>query len=543
MRIALAFSGGGYRASAFNLGVITYLNRVSVDGATLLDKVTALSTVSGGTITGAKYALGIKKGETLEEIYASLYRFFLNTDLISGSIERLCSTENWDQPRVKSLISAFADLYDDLLFQKDKFGVLLDEKHPIHLKHISFNATEFSTGLQFRFQVSEKIFSPITGIPYDGIIGNFNNNISGKVAKDIRMADILAASSCFPGGFEPINFPTDFVLPDTDEIIRLRKNKKYPIGLMDGGIVDNQGIEPLLLAENRMRLNSLNPDQCNFDLIIVSDVSSPYMEGFTASIQQKENWWRRLTLQRVKLVTFFTVLVAAGLMVLAIREKSIVLSVTATILFTLSSIVALLFLWIKKQLKNIGILDVSKLKKFRHLKLIVFENLLKNRVLSILRLTGSVFMKHIRRLNFRSVYENDYWANRRIMNAIYELRAGEKNTEKRFEKGELDDYLKPSAKIQEVSSIAAGMETTLWFEKRHWDARVPDSLIACGQYSICWNLLGYIGQIKRDTTNTNKNHQLLLSCEDFLRKDWEKFKENPYWLVEKYQQEMSLLSK
>lgn len=51
-RIGLALSGGGFRAAAFHLGVLKRLEELG-----LLHRVEALSTVSGGSIVGALYAL------------------------------------------------------------------------------------------------------------------------------------------------------------------------------------------------------------------------------------------------------------------------------------------------------------------------------------------------------------------------------------------------------------------------------------------------------------------------------------------------------
>ena len=56
---------------------------------------------------------------------------------------------------------------------------------------------------------------------------------------------------------------------------------------------------------------------------------------------------------------------------------------------------------------------------------------------------------------------------------------------------------------------------------------MPDALIAAGQYTICWNLLEYIEDIKKDPTNTNERHQLIIACEEQLRKDWAEFQQNP----------------
>ena len=62
-RIAIALSGGGYRAAAFHLGTFDYLQRVKFEGNPLMHKVRVMSTVSGGTICGALYAVKLKRKE------------------------------------------------------------------------------------------------------------------------------------------------------------------------------------------------------------------------------------------------------------------------------------------------------------------------------------------------------------------------------------------------------------------------------------------------------------------------------------------------
>lgn len=526
MKIALGFSGGGYRASAFSLGTLSYLDRVNIaNDTTLLSSVIALSTVSGGTITGARYAIGIKKGETFKEVYHSLYEFLINVDLISLGLERLSSSENWNKPRIRGIICAMADTYDSQLFKSSKFGMLLNEDRPIHLKHISFNATEFTTGNQFRFQISENK-SAKADEHIKAIIGNHNNRIPDQIGKDIRMGDILAASSCFPGGFEPINFPTDFVLPDTDDVSNLKREDKYPIGLMDGGIVDNQGIESLLLAEGRLEKKGNSNKERIIDLVILTDVSSPYMEEFKASVLQNENWWRRLTLQKIKITNYLVFVASLAGLICSFSFGSVLLSFISTTIFTVSAILLIAFGLINKNIKKVDLLNFNRLKILSSLKLVIFEGLLSNRIKSVLKLTGSVFLKSIRRLNYDYFYADESWINRRIMNAIYELNENEYKATNPIKKD-----LKPSIKIQEVSKMASSMATTLWFLKKDMDNNMLNSIVACGQFNICWNLLEYIEIIKQDPTNTNENHKALISCEEQLRRDWEMFKIDPFWFV------------
>ena len=63
-KIALSLSGGGYRAAAFHLGSMAYLDHAKFDGISLLENVKIISTVSGGTITGVFYAYRIKEDGT-----------------------------------------------------------------------------------------------------------------------------------------------------------------------------------------------------------------------------------------------------------------------------------------------------------------------------------------------------------------------------------------------------------------------------------------------------------------------------------------------
>ena len=51
-RLGIALSGGGYRAAAFHLGTLKKLKDLKI-----LDKVDVMSTISGGSITGAAYCL------------------------------------------------------------------------------------------------------------------------------------------------------------------------------------------------------------------------------------------------------------------------------------------------------------------------------------------------------------------------------------------------------------------------------------------------------------------------------------------------------
>ena len=78
----------------------------------------------------------------------------------------------------------------------------------------------------------------------------------------MRLADVVAASSCIPVGLEPLTFPDDFRWPDDEPGLclaikaRLRTSAaahsdtvmthEGGLAIMDGGVYDNQGIESVL---------------------------------------------------------------------------------------------------------------------------------------------------------------------------------------------------------------------------------------------------------------------------------------------------------
>lgn len=61
-KIGIALSGGGYRAAAYHIGTLRALHRLGI-----LDKVNVISSVSGGSITAAYYALNKDNYEDFEK--------------------------------------------------------------------------------------------------------------------------------------------------------------------------------------------------------------------------------------------------------------------------------------------------------------------------------------------------------------------------------------------------------------------------------------------------------------------------------------------
>lgn len=557
--IAISLSGGGFRATAFHLGLISYLSSRKYEGVSLLERTRILSTVSAGTFTGVKYATTLKKGGTIKDCYKSLYTFMTECDLVSESLQFLSDNKNWNGGKRQTLINAFASIYYRE-FEQETFGVLFDETPSIHLKEISFNATEFNFALPFRFQKTEKSKND----QEDQHIGNKKIHIPLDVAKEIRLSDIIAASSCFPFGFEPINFPDDFIHNDAiqlKDIARLPAQSPngdkihYPIGLMDGSIDDNQGVDAVVMAEQRMKHYPDNlqefcsDDEKSVDLYILSDASAPKIENYTRSTIDKIPFIGRWNFESLKYFGILSACSGIGAITYAFYCSVKVMIIGLSIFGTLGLLTAFFLLLFSLGLtgltRKLGVPEfvVKRLLHFDKLKIGTLYNLVLNRRKSSMTLVSDIFIKHMRWFSYERVYGDMAWRPRLIMNAVFEFTEDE--VEKRRKKYPYfnTEILEPGDQIIKAATKANGMSTKLWFTPKEMEGpnNMPDTLIACGQFTICFSLLEYIEKYiknKKYTRNYKKfsdeTKKAIDMLEDELMEDWRKFKKDPYWMVREW---------
>ena len=155
--IALSLSGGRGRAAGFHLDTLAYLNRVD-----LLKDVSILSSVSGGSIVAAKYALTLKTapgGEPLDDTFHRFHQefltFFKHVDLMWRVFKKLGARPEHQSSRKsgrQNATLAVADIYDESrdFLNGARFDVFWGRRE-IHIRELVINATEFKTGLAFRF--------------------------------------------------------------------------------------------------------------------------------------------------------------------------------------------------------------------------------------------------------------------------------------------------------------------------------------------------------------------------------------------------------
>lgn len=522
--VAISLSGGGFRAAMFHLGTLSYLNHLRMpNGRPFLDIVNIISTVSGGSITGLWYLMNYSKGVETDESIRQLYKILNETDIPSKALDLLLAKGN----ETNSLIKQFEKVYDSLFFHGERFKLLQDVVDNTHIHHYSANGTDFSTGYAFRFQASRKIINAKPEFSR-GFVGNWANRIPWDVASDFKLSEILAVSSCFPGAFEPMIYPNDF------EISSMTKHKDYieevaksPIHLMDGGIVDNQGIEPIVLANNQMAID-LKPhdgEKC-IDLVIVSDVAPSKVTPNTVELPFKLG---NITLSDVNWIIDAVIIVLIVLGACFYYHKCRFL-LGCDMVLLVDALVLRIATWkIKQKLGKflVSLPFSSKWGRLLHLPFNSMQEMAESRLSSLVTLAQAVFMKPIRQMRYKDLYEDKGWENRLISNNVSELSSkGAWNYKKGY-----PEYLKPSELMMRNSDIASSMGTSLWFSSEDKEKGMPEALFAAGQYNLCMNLLEYIERLEADNSNTTSVHQDIISCKKQLMDDWLKFQDAPGFMI------------
>ena len=274
MEIALSLSGGGYRAAVYHIGVLSYLDSITDDdGHTLLDSVNILSSVSGGSLTSLWYVLHKSKGKPTKESLRKLFRLIVENDIEKELFEDFKEGAK----EGNTLVMQLSKVYDKLFFHGEKYGsilsYILNSQNNIH--HYAVCATDFNNGRPFHFYASREI--EVEGRTIEQFkIGHQGCSIDPFIAEKLNISDLLAASSCFPGVFEPFIYPDDFCIEDK-QVVRALSNSSF--SLMDGGVVDNQGIEAIVKLDHEYR----EAARVNIDMVIVSDVAKAIPQKYVQS--------------------------------------------------------------------------------------------------------------------------------------------------------------------------------------------------------------------------------------------------------------------
>ena len=248
--VVLTFSGGGQRAAALALGVLQKLRDTGIvwEGKkrSLLDEVDVISSVSGGSLTAAYYGLF---GDRIFEDFAE---HILNRNYTGTALKYMLYPASW--PKLASPYYDRLDLMADKFMDKDVFEqkTFVDLLKRNQRPFLIINSTDMSLGRSFSFTQSyfDMLYSDLGEYP---------------------VGYAVAASGAFPGVFPPLTLQNydnkkDYELPDwaqnkdkphdghtirhpTHKALKsyIRPGRPY-IHLIDGGVSDNLGLIPVIMA-------------------------------------------------------------------------------------------------------------------------------------------------------------------------------------------------------------------------------------------------------------------------------------------------------
>lgn len=281
-KIGLALSGGGYRAAAYHIGTLRALHQLGI-----LDKVDVISSVSGGSITAAYYALNKENYENFEKgfiinlskgvlwssfLYLGIAGFLLlSTSVMFGYITVLLVCMLFpNQPMLSGICAALVGgiilflLF--VLFLKYSFVTIPTSKHISRLYNKVFFKGKTLGDLPDKPSLCINSTNIATQLPF-----YFSKTTMGEYAYRVRgisifnserfpIANAVMASSCVPYGFTPITIDKKYL---TEEYKNCPNKPEVP-KLIDGGVYDNQGAHKL----------SQNKSKFHTDFIIVSDAGN-----------------------------------------------------------------------------------------------------------------------------------------------------------------------------------------------------------------------------------------------------------------------------
>ena len=218
--IGLSLSGGGFRASLFHLGALRRLFELGI-----LQQLTTISSVSGGSIVSAHYACVLvrKGGQPIADWEQE----------VALPFRKFCSINIRRTPVAEGLLpwkknsDLLAGEYEDLLTK----GMEL-EQIPVSPRFV-FCSTDLAYGVNWVFRRDQ--------------CGDYKAGFLDPAPLKWKLSRAVAASSCFPPVFKPMSL---HVTPD-----QLTQGAEPPgpkrdacirgLTLSDGGVYDNMGLEPI----------------------------------------------------------------------------------------------------------------------------------------------------------------------------------------------------------------------------------------------------------------------------------------------------------
>lgn len=244
LMLAVAFSGGGTRAAALSYGVMQELRdtHVQMNGKaqSLLDAITVISSVSGGSFTSAYYGLYGNR------IFVDYEERFLRSDVEAALVRGFLNPARWFSSHGRTEMAV--TYYKQSLFGDATFGDLIKRDAPL----ILINSSDLSSGGRFSFvqEYFDLMCSDLSKFP-------LARAVTASSAVPVLFGPVVLEnySGCARGtpawleAAKKRDSDNDYLtMVVQDDLSYQNKVTHKYAQLVDGGITDNLGLRALLGA-------------------------------------------------------------------------------------------------------------------------------------------------------------------------------------------------------------------------------------------------------------------------------------------------------
>ena len=153
-------------------------------------------------------------------------------------------------------------------------------------------------------------------------------------------------------------------------------------------------------------------------------------------------------------------------------------------------------------------------KDLRGMTVVMLTEMMSLRLSSTWAMTSTIFLNRIRSLGYSLLENRDDAKNLIVKNEIFAIVEQENKASQHA----------PSAQMLAVAQRASTMETAFWYDD---DSQLKD-LIACGQFTICYNLLEHIDKLR--VARGKPDLKAILYSK--VQNDWKILKQNPFALID-----------
>jgi hypothetical protein len=302
--VGVALSGGGSRAALFGASGLEALAQIRAPGGgSLMDQVSYLSSVSGGSVAASYFATkkpskgtaALGPDGALTDDYKTFfadYKNIVSQDFESALLWRQIGSFRWIlNPALAA--QSLAELFAERLLGPATFGDLSAREARGDSPRLIVNTTLYNNGRRFamttlppetfRYDFFQDLHQSLAkrgkSAEYPPILVRRWESVLPLTPLDLKIdpcAIKLAAAVTGSASFPPVVGPITFSVGDGEQY--------WHTG--DGGLYENSGTESLLIAF----LKQLQAKKARRALIIAFDSSYPFSVGYRKLTKRAEPW-------------------------------------------------------------------------------------------------------------------------------------------------------------------------------------------------------------------------------------------------------------